>query len=280
MNIQFERLEEVAQEYFKNLSNLSKTLGLSSQFLYSYKNRPQIGAGTLAKLATIGINIEYIKTGQGSKMDETLLLLMNELQKCKAALEERTNEISSMQKMAVLENRELHQFKLEQLFKDQRSLIEQSHEYEKQMSFRYTELRLEANTGISDDENDEFEIQQQEYKPNQTTASDANTITIYDLSTYARTERISSIEILPKSTIRIMLNIDNKDELIGLRVSGNILESDQIFDGNIIIVERGKRALEGQEIIYIDEKQLIIKIADEMKVENLIGVVKAVIQYR
>lgn len=276
MNPQFERLDEVAQEYFKSLSNISKILGLTSQYLYNYKNRHRLGASLLAKLGSIGINVEYLKTGEGRKIDIELENLMIESQQCKLNLEEKIKVIDNLQKAVTPENKDYIQNKLEQLFKEQRETIERNRELEKLLDLKYMQLKMNSYNDPNDEDLDEIETTPIETE----IIPESNLIFIYDLSPYARSGRISSIETLPKSNMKVQLNIEIKDEIFGMRVSGSMFENHRIYDGNIIILERARKAEEGQEVMYLSDKTIEIKIADEKKTENLIGIVKAVIQYR
>jgi hypothetical protein len=63
------RLEEVAKSNGKSLSVLAKELGYSQPFFYSYKSQGNaLGAAVYKDLHKVGINPEYIKTGQGEPL--------------------------------------------------------------------------------------------------------------------------------------------------------------------------------------------------------------------
>ncbi len=65
VNEEYNRLNNIAVKYYKNLSELSIKLGKSKEFLYSYKNKPGIGRRILMEMKEIlNINPEYIKFGR------------------------------------------------------------------------------------------------------------------------------------------------------------------------------------------------------------------------
>ncbi|MFW5700252.1 MAG: hypothetical protein ACOCWM_01060 [Cyclobacteriaceae bacterium] len=65
-NQQYERLEQIAKQYFGNLSNMAIMLNKHRSFFYAYKSRDGLGAQLLNELKdTLAINPHYLKTGLG-----------------------------------------------------------------------------------------------------------------------------------------------------------------------------------------------------------------------
>lgn len=195
MRTPYERLEEIAKEHFNSLSNLAKTLGLSTQHLYNYRTRNNIGEVTLEKLETVGISRDYVKYGKGEPLTDIY-------------------------------------------FKNKQ---------------RKTTNSESEDVGMS--------------------------IVLYDLSAYTRLRTISNIDILPRTIVKIKLNIAVRGELIGFRVSGEIYSEYNIHDGNILIVETAVDAIPGQKIMYLQDNEIKIKMADQNIDESFIGTLRASIQY-
>jgi hypothetical protein len=64
-NVELERLNQVAQTYFKSLGNLAVLIGRSKQHLYSYKKRTGLGRDLIAELKTkLNINPRFIQYGE------------------------------------------------------------------------------------------------------------------------------------------------------------------------------------------------------------------------
>lgn len=64
---EFDRLEEVAKEFYGNLKSVAEQLYITSQAIYAWRTKG-IPYKQYKKLEEIGINPEYIKTGEGPKL--------------------------------------------------------------------------------------------------------------------------------------------------------------------------------------------------------------------
>lgn len=63
---EYDRLEQIATDYWGTLGKLAVYMGKSHAFFYTYKGKSKFGRKILQELENIGINTEYIETGNGS----------------------------------------------------------------------------------------------------------------------------------------------------------------------------------------------------------------------
>jgi len=64
LKAEFERLKEIANDYFGGFSGLCKKIDKPRSFFYKYQSEISIGRKVLSDLENIGINPEYISNGQ------------------------------------------------------------------------------------------------------------------------------------------------------------------------------------------------------------------------
>jgi hypothetical protein len=77
---EYDRLEQIATEYWGTLGKLAVQMGKSHAFFYTYKGKSKFGRKILQELENVGINTEYIKTGNGNlfAVNEAGVKLSNE----------------------------------------------------------------------------------------------------------------------------------------------------------------------------------------------------------
>lgn len=63
---EYDRLEQIATDYWGTLGKLAVYMGKSHAFFYTYKGKSKFGRKILQELENVGINTEYIETGNGS----------------------------------------------------------------------------------------------------------------------------------------------------------------------------------------------------------------------
>lgn len=271
MNIQFERLEDLARDHFKNLSNMAKMMNLTGQYLYNYRTREKLGENLLDKLEEVGIRRNYIKNGEGDKLNQEIYKEAKRVEELKKRIDEIDYSIKTIseRKSGELTEKEHGDIRFELSLK----------EAEKNKFANELNERIETIQSLLRKDRETFDDGRGKRFEEKEIDAD-NNITIYDLSSYSKVRRLKTIEGLPKTTIRLALNIEVKEIMFGFRVSGNIFEANKIFDGNLIIVENTRDIFEGEEIIYIKDNQLVIKNFTNEDINNIIGRVKAVIQYR
>ena len=77
-----ERLKEVAIVQFGSIKNLSEKSGVANISMYTQKNAREPRASTLAKLAEVGVDVNYLLTGISAQVKTNT----SEIQKLKAEI--------------------------------------------------------------------------------------------------------------------------------------------------------------------------------------------------
>ncbi|MBK8946460.1 MAG: hypothetical protein IPM32_14485 [Ignavibacteriae bacterium] len=92
-----ERLKEIAIVQFGSIKNLSEKSGVANISMYTQKNAREPRASVLAKLANVGVDVNYLLTGNASQINSNT----NEIHKLKAEiydLREMVNDLRNKNK--------------------------------------------------------------------------------------------------------------------------------------------------------------------------------------
>ncbi|MFZ1291064.1 MAG: hypothetical protein WAR79_13290 [Melioribacteraceae bacterium] len=89
-----ERLKEVAIIQFGSIKNLSEKSGVVNISMYTQKNSRQPRAETLAKLANVGVDVNYLLTGNSAQIKKNT----EEITKLKAEIYDLREKVSELVK--------------------------------------------------------------------------------------------------------------------------------------------------------------------------------------